>query len=312
MRSGSVIRMTSLNSEVPAAEANDRHAFASTREPPIGDAVFGAGDPSQEWRGQYGAEEFPAGKIVRLAFGIGEAVDGGFLPVGVPGRRPPQKAQEVLRQERRTGCGDAAQLLQNRGASTRIGLPVVEQLVRPMRAHGNAMDFVYEAGRVHRGADVAGFLRLLHGPGEDINPLTHDRGDAIADHAALTVKLKRSGAEETAAAKSAFLHQHQPLIDQAPETRQAPWRSDGRARHFVDKDLAGHFNGSQLQVFLRTKVGKEAAFAHAQLRGERANGEAFEPIHRGNIDGAGKDGFAGANSAGLTAGSRLLARGADG
>jgi hypothetical protein len=45
---------------------------------------------------------------------------------------------------------------------------------------------------------------------------------------------------------------------------------------------------------------------------ERADGEAFEALDGGNVDGAGKDSFAGTEAAGLAARSRLLARGAYG
>ena len=46
-------------------------------------------------------------------------------------------------------------------------------------------------------------------------------------------------------------------------------------------------------------MGEEAALAHAELLGERADGETFEALSGSDIDGAGEDGFAGAEAFGL-------------
>ena len=59
-------------------------------------------------------------------------------------------------------------------------------------------------------------------------------------------------------------------------------------------------------------MSKKTALAHVELFREGANGEAFEALDRGNVDGAGEDGFAGAKSASLTAGTFFLARGRGG
>ena len=48
-------------------------------------------------------------------------------------------------------------------------------------------------------------------------------------------------------------------------------------------------------------MSEEAALAHAELLGERANGETFQPLSGGDIDGAGKDCFASAQALGLVA-----------
>jgi hypothetical protein len=44
---------------------------------------------------------------------------------------------------------------------------------------------------------------------------------------------------------------------------------------------------------------EEAALAHAELLGERADGEALEALRGSDINGAGEDGFASAQSFGL-------------
>jgi hypothetical protein len=53
-------------------------------------------------------------------------------------------------------------------------------------------------------------------------------------------------------------------------------------------------------------VCEEAALAHPQLFGEGADGETFEALSGSNIDGAGEDGFAGAQAFGLAAEDRAF------
>lgn len=53
-------------------------------------------------------------------------------------------------------------------------------------------------------------------------------------------------------------------------------------------------------------MSKEAAFAHAKLLSKRADREALQALRGGNIDGAGKDGFASAEAFGLPATAGLF------
>ena len=55
-------------------------------------------------------------------------------------------------------------------------------------------------------------------------------------------------------------------------------------------------------------MGEEAALAHAELLGERADGEAFEALRGGDVNGAGEDGFAGADAFGLFVKEALASR----
>ena len=59
-------------------------------------------------------------------------------------------------------------------------------------------------------------------------------------------------------------------------------------------------------------MSEKATLAHVKVFREGANGEALEALDGGNVDGAGNDGFAGTEAAGLAARSRVLARGAYG
>ena len=57
--------------------------------------------------------------------------------------------------------------------------------------------------------------------------------------------------------------------------------------------LARRVDGGELQLFLGAEMSKEAALAHLQLVGQTADGEAFEPFQRGDVDGPLEDALPG-------------------
>lgn len=175
-----------------------------------------------------------------------------------------------------------------------------------MGADGDGVEFEGEAGGVELGVDVAGFLRFVDGAGDGADPFVHNFGDAVAYDAEAAVEFERSGGEEAAAFKDAFFDEDEPMIDQRPEARDAFGGGDGGASDFVDEDLAGHFYGSELEFFFGAEMSKEAAFAHAELFCEGANGEAFEALCGGDVDGAGEDRFAGAEAFGVATGDGFV------
>jgi len=93
----------------------------------------------------------------------------------------------------------------------------------------------------------------------------------------------------------------EPAVEQIPQTGQAFGRGECGARDLIYKNLTGGFDGGELEVFFRTEVGEEAAFAHAEFFGEAANGEAFKAFDGGDVDSAAEDGVARADTAGLMA-----------
>jgi hypothetical protein len=209
------------------------------------------------------------------------------------------------------GGGGGAEAFAHGGAGAGVGHAVVEELVGPVGADGHGLDLV----RQQRGAgfcgEVAGFLGFPNGAVEDGDPFAHDGGDAVADGTAAAVEFERGGGEETAAGEELLLDVRKPAVEQIPQTGQAFGRGQRGARDLIYKNLAGGFDGGQLQVFFRTEVGEEAALAHAEFFGETADGEALEAFDGGNVYGAAEDGVAGADAAGLVSGCGL-AWGAEG
>ncbi len=55
-------------------------------------------------------------------------------------------------------------------------------------------------------------------------------------------------------------------------------------------------------------MGEEAALTHAELLGERADGEALEALRGGDINGAREDGFASTRAFGLVGKGSLVDR----
>jgi len=139
-------------------------------------------------------------------------------------------------------------------------------------ADGHGVEFEGQAGGVELEIDVTGFLGFGDGACDGANPFVHDFGDTVADDAEATVEFERSGGEEAAAFEDALFNEREPMIDQGPEARDAFGSGNGRAGDLVDEDLASHFYRGKLEFFFGAEMGEEAAFAHAELFGERANG----------------------------------------
>src|SRR6202790_5572510 len=133
----------------------------------------------------------------------------------------------------------------------------------PVRSNGDGVELEGQPHGVQFWVEMAGLLRSLHSPSDSADPLMHDRGNAVAHNAQAAVEFERSGGEEASALEDSFFDEDQPMINQSPKPRHALGSSDGRERHFLDKNLGSHFNGGELQFFLRAKVGKEPALAHA-------------------------------------------------
>jgi len=51
----------------------------------------------------------------------------------------------------------------------------------------------------------------------------------------------------------------------------------------------GARDGVELEIFLGVEVRCDTALAHADLAGEAGDGEAFEPLGRGDVGGCGED-----------------------
>jgi hypothetical protein len=118
--------------------------------------------------------------------------------------------------------------------------------MRPVRADGDGMDLEGEARGVEFRVEVAGFLGFFNGTGNTGDPFAHDLDNAVANNSQSAVVLKRRGREEAAALENSFFDKRQPVIDQGPQAGHARGRGNGRQRHFVDENLAGHLYCGEL------------------------------------------------------------------
>ncbi len=126
------------------------------------------------------------------------------------------------------GSCDSTQLFERHQARARIGLFVLEQLMRPVRADSDGVKLEGEPRGIELRVKMAGFLRLLYSTGDAGNPFVHDGGDAVSHDTATAVELERSGGEEAAAFKDSLFHQHQPAVEQSPQARHSFGSGDGR------------------------------------------------------------------------------------
>ncbi len=112
-----------------------------------------------------------------------------------------------------------------------------------MRTHGNGMDLEGQSSGIGFGVEVAGLLRLINGPGDDVNPLVHDGRDAVAYDPAPAVELEGSSAEEASSPEDALLDHSQPVLKQAPQSWHTLGRGDGPPCYFLDEYLSSRFDG---------------------------------------------------------------------
>src|SRR5580700_11971759 len=115
--------------------------------------------------------------------------------------------------------------------------------MRPVRPYGDGMELESEARGVELRVEVAGVLRPLHRPSDGPDPFVHDRRNAVPHDSKAAIELERSGGEETSAFEDPFFDEHEPMINQSPKAGHALGSSDGRERHFLDKNLARHLDG---------------------------------------------------------------------
>jgi len=139
-------------------------------------------------------------------------------------------------------CLNAPQFLEQRGSRPRIGMSVVEQLVRPVRAHGDGVNLKRQPGGVHFGVHMAGFLPFVHRASDHANPFVHDGGDAISHHSAPAIEFKRRGAEKAPPFEHVPLHQLEPEVDDLPQPRHALAGGNRRPGNLFDKHLSRFFD----------------------------------------------------------------------
>jgi hypothetical protein len=140
------------------------------------------------------------------------------------------------------GSCDAAQLFERHQTRARISLAIFEQLMRPVCADGDGVKLESETRGVQLRVKMSGLLRSLHSAGDSADPFVHDGCNAVAHDAEAPIKLERSSGEKASSLEDSFLDERQPVINQRPQARHAFRRSDGRERHFIYENLAGHFN----------------------------------------------------------------------
>jgi len=208
----------------------------------------------------------------------------------------------TLAKGRAFGSRQAPQLFAHDRAGTCIRLAIVQQLVGPMRADGDGVDFVGQSRSVDFAVHVPGFLSFLDHTGQYANPFAHDGRDAIAHGAGPAVEFKGSGGKETASGEDARLDVAGPQLDQLPQARHSSGRSKGGTGHLFDEDLTGRIDGGQLQILLGTEVREEPALAHVKSFGQRPDRKSTQTVDGSDIDGLLENGFAGTQSARLAAG----------
>ena len=82
-----------------------------------------------------------------------------------------------------------------------------------------------------------------------------------------------------------------PVLEQGANPRDARRLLQGRGDHEGHEAVCSRPECLHLEVFLGSEVGKQPALGKPRLSGQRADCDAIEPGHRGEIDRFFEDGF---------------------
>lgn len=176
-----------------------------------------------------------------------------------------------------------------RGVVAKQALSVVEREDEAKHGEGHVvrLDLAREVTLSLRGAD-----RLR----QRFEPIALVFDERVARRTGLVVELERGGAED-AAAGLRLAPPHPPLEERA-HARLAARLLQRRTDDVLDELLGGERERLDLQGVLRLEVREEAALAHFQIVGERANRQAAETTLGRDGDGVLEDRLPGRFTAG--------------
>jgi hypothetical protein len=146
-----------------------------------------------------------------------------------------------------------------------------------------------EQSGIDAGADVAHRLGLDDGSGDELDPLVIGGGKRVADGAGARGVLVGGACEEAAPGKAPVAGVLEPGLEQRPQPAESGRELQGRLDHGGDEDGAGRPDRGELELLLGAEVGDQAALADRELGGQPPDGDAFEALDGGDVDGLAED-----------------------
>ena len=132
----------------------------------------------------------------------------------------------------------------------------------------------------------------LAGTRDGVEPLSLFLYEVIARPSFSIVQLHRRRHEETSAAGAMHRAPLYPVVEQGADPRDARRLLQGWGDHEGHEAVSSGPERLHLEVFLGSEVGKQPALGQPRLGRQRADRDAVEPGHRGQVDCLCEDGVA--------------------
>jgi hypothetical protein len=185
---------------------------------------------------------------------------------------------------------------ENCPADAAKGAIVAKKPGRPVRSHGERLNFKYEIAGNNVFSDFSSVLRVANRLLQRRKPSLNRFRNQVAHFAGPVVEFERRGSEKAAAGENFFFRVAKPVSTESAQAREAVRLKSG-PNHCLHENTTGLLHHGALKVFFRTKVSEKAALADLERCGEFADGEGFKTFERSNIHGLLQNGAASLDTA---------------
>jgi RimJ/RimL family protein N-acetyltransferase len=142
---------------------------------------------------------------------------------------------------------------------------------------------------IHFRENLARRLGLAGGSGQALDPVAHPLDDGISDEARPAVKFRRRRLEETAAGEDLPLQVGEMRVAKRPESADTSRCTQAWLQDLLGEDPSGLLHGRELELLLRTEVGKEPTLADAKVARQPLKRDSLQPFGRRQLGGVAED-----------------------
>jgi hypothetical protein len=161
---------------------------------------------------------------------------------------------------------------------------VLEQPSRVVVAEDGSVDLKRHELRIEVSSEVPDLDPHPNGLRQRVEPPLLLRDEHVAGRAWPVVELGRGMHEDAAAGQTLVMLPFEPALEERTKTRLAARCAKCRFHNDISELLGCGRDDVDLQRFLRLEVREEPALRHPDVRGNAAEGDAFEPIDAGGSE----------------------------
>src|SRR5579883_214451 len=150
-------------------------------------------------------------------------------------------------------------------------------------------EFEDELRRIEVAADLAAFLGFADRRREQPHPGVPLTANAVLEGAGPGTILVHRPIHHAAAGKRPAIDIAEPAIGQLPKPIEVACAAQGRLHHLLHENVAGGIERGELQCLLVAEENRDIGLSGADARRQAADGQPFQTLDRGDLDGARQD-----------------------